>query len=194
MTATKRITRIGALFLLVVTIITSLMVPALAASTTSSRNCSGDSDGQTWRYVYVKTGDTSNSKKVTLTMTKGKLVGKMYGVYDTDKYSRYGAYEIKVCYWNGSSWVQEQNYDVYNKSSKTITMKKSNTYYRILVYSWNATTVFRSYFNNGIITTPGVTGDTADYYENCYWSTIPGCTAKPKSGCTMYTSTPTSKS
>lgn len=194
MTATKRITRIGAIFLLVIFLVSSMATMAMAASTVSSKNCSGDSDGQTWKYVYVKTGSTKASRQVTLTMTKGTLIGNLYGEFEDNGYSRYGSYEIKVCYWNGSKWVQEQNYDVYNKSSATITMNKTNKYYRILVYSWNATTVFKSYFNKGIITTLGITGDTADHYEDCYWSKIPKCTAKPKTGCTMYSSTPTSKS
>lgn len=192
MTTSKRMMRVGVIFMLVVMILASMTMPALAASTTSPRDCSGDKDGQTWKYVYVKTGKTSNSRKVTLTMTKGTIKGMMHNAYETAGFSRYGAYEIKVCYWDGSNWVLEQNYDVYNKSGATITMKKTNTYYRILVYSWNATTVFRSYINKKVIN-QNLKNDSGEYYENCYWSKIPGCTAKPKSGCTMYTSTPTSK-
>lgn len=190
MTATKRITRIGAIFLLVIFLVSSMATMAMAASKTTSRDCSGDCDGETWKYVYVKTGSTANSKKVTLTMKKGTISGKLYGFYDPVSFSRYGAYEIKVCYWNGSKWVQEQDYDVYNRSSKTVTMNRSNTYYRILVYSWRVSTVFKSYMNNNIINDPGLSGETGSHYENIIWTTSPKCTATPKEGCTMYTNNP----
>ena len=188
----KRLLRVSAVFLLLVTLFSTIATPAFAASTTSSRDCSGDKDGQTWKYIYVKTGSTTSSRQVALTMKKGAIYGRILGGTKTPEFDCYGSYEIKVCYWNGKNWVQEQQYDVYNKSGKTITMNKKNTYYRILVYSWNVNTVFKSYINKKVIN-QGLEGDHGDWYSNCCWSKIPKCTAKPKSGCTMYTSTPTSK-
>lgn len=192
MTATKRITRLGAIFLLVITMISILAPSALAASTTTKpKTTYGTTRGQSSAYIYVKTGSTAASRKVTLNMTKGTMKYSHLGQY-TESSSVYGAYEIKVSYWNGSKWVAEKNYDVYNKPSNKVPLAKKNTYYRIQIYSWNVNTVFKSYGKNDII--PDVHIPLlhiyVSQYENIYWSKIPTCTAKPGRGCTMYSSNP----
>lgn len=103
--------------------------------------------------------------------------------------SIYGSYEVTISYWNGSKWVEEDNFDIYNKSSKTLTFDRKNTYYKVQIYSWRTSTIMSSYLNKGVLSysiTRAIGGGTI----NPIWKTVPKCIAKPNSGCTMYNSNP----
>lgn len=192
----KTLTRLLALLLAIMSLTILLMTPVSAASTTSSYDCSGTSYGGVSKFFYVKTGTSSNSRKVTLTMTAGELWSDSEKMLAA-KMPVYGAYEVKIFYWNAKSqkWVMEQDYDVYNKSSATIELDKKNTYYKIQIYSWRSSTIYNSYWKNNVKCTDKYKfqshySSTVNLLGSPIWGKIPTCTAKPKSGCTMYTSNP----
>ena len=177
--------------LLVCACIVGLCAPtAFAASTTSSKSFTGSSRGGTSQYIYVKTNDTKSSKSVKLTFNKGKLTTSD----STDKLMKNciktaelrASYEIKISYWNGNTWKQETSYDVYNKDSKTVTLTKANTYYRIQVYQWRVSTTLTSYYNKYVWRY-----DTfSTYVEDPYWSKLPTFKVGSATRTTIYTSNP----
>lgn len=160
-----------------------------AASTTSSLKFTGSSRGGTSKYIYVKTKNTSLSKSVKLTFEKGtiKTTSDSGLMGSTAKsFKKYAAYEIKIYYWDGNSWEKENSYDVYNKSSNTVSLKKANTYYKIQVYQWRASTTLTSYKNKGVVSYS--TSNT--YVDDPYWSTLPTFKVGSASRATIYTSNP----
>lgn len=168
----------------------SLCAPtALAASTTTSKSFTGSSRGGTSQYIYVKTNDTKSSKSVTLTFYKGTLktssstdlLGSTAKSFDIR-----AAYEIKIFYWDGDSWEKETSYDVYNKSSKTVSLSRGNTYYKIQVYQWRASTTLTSYKNNGKVWY----STSSTYVSDPYWSKLPTFKVGSASRATIYTSNP----
>jgi len=179
--------RAVALMLALVTIF-SLSVTAFAAKV-SSYNCAGDKDGYVTKTFYVKTGSSSSSRKTTVTCGKGSMIPQNVSGMKDYTISIYGCYEVTLSYWNGSRWVEEDNFDIYNKSSRTITFDRKNTYYKVQIYSWKTSTIMSSYLNKGVLSysiTRAIGGGTI----NPIWKTVPKCTAKPGSGCTMYNSNP----
>jgi len=194
----KHIIRLVAFFLCLVSMVNIMAVSANAASSVSSVNCQYNSrSGGGSQFFYVKTGSTSNSRKITLTMGTGTISGVNFDNGKLGSAAVYGAYEIKVFYKNDKGgWTLEQDYDVYNKSNATITCNKKNTVYKIQVYFWRVSTTFASYWRNNIKTQtlckrfqarfPGASNN----WEQITWSTLPTCKATPKKGCTIYTSCP----
>ena len=207
MTATKRITRMGALVLLIIFLMSSMATMALAASKTASQEFINSAYGGRTSYVYVKTGNILTGRRVSMNMNAGTLTARTVGG-GTGSAEVYDSYTVTVSRWNGKSWVQEQKFDVYNASSKTITMKKANSYYRIAVYSWKVQTLFNSYFNKNVKTKGNVVNfrselgaapilvnrayDEAGDWCNWLWDNKdrPSVKLVPKSKCTMYTSNP----
>lgn len=190
----KRITRLIALLLCIMSVVTIFVMPVSAASV-PSYNCQYSSkSGGGSMYFYVKTGSSSSSRKIDLTMGTGTLYAVNWNTGKVGSASVYGAYEIKVFYKNSSgNWVLEQDYDVYNKSSDTITCKKTNTVYKIQVYFWRVGTTFNSYWNKNVTTKTlskkmqaRFAGSSASEWNEISWSTLPKCTAKPKSGYKLY--------
>jgi len=184
----KRVIRAIALVMVMVSILCAVPITASAAG---SYTVTGTTAGGFSKYYYVKTGTTAASKKVTFTMTYGAIENKK-NVLEAAAFV-YGAYEMKVSYWNASTkkWVQEADYDVYNKSSNSYTCKKANTYYRIQIYSWQVNTIFNSYWKNN------VTCQAGKRFRNVLKQSIsprwcpdalPKCTIK--SGGTLYSSNP----
>ncbi len=190
MATSKRLTSIIACLMLVVTIFSCIPFSAMAASTVKSVTHNGKEAGNFSTYIYVKTGSTSKSKKVDLKMTQGELFAK-YNRVANYKDEAYGAYEIKIRYWDGNKWVCEKKYDVYNEEDCTVTLKKSNTYYSIQVYHWAVKTVFTSYYNNKEISR--TLGWSVGNFKDIKWSTNTTYTATPQKGCTMYNGKPLSQ-
>ena len=143
----KSIKKIG-LLLIVCTLFVTVLSVVTSAKTYTGTTYGGKSD-----YIYVTT--TASNAKVPLTFTKGALntSKSMYDFYGkgTGNYEKnmYASYEVKVSYWDGSKYVLESNYDIYDKSSNTITLKKANKNYKIQIYQWKVGTTLTSYMNNG---------------------------------------------
>ncbi len=186
----KQVIKALSLFLVCVCFICLYAPSVLAASTTSSKSYTGSSGGGKSHYIYVKTNDTDKSKSVKLTFTKGELKTSdtndktWKGLVKSKKL--YASYEIKISYRSGSTWKQETSYDVYNKDTKTVTLKKSNTYYRIQVYQWRASTTLTSYYNNSIWRY----SSNSTYVDNPYWSTLPKFKVGSATRTTIYTGNP----
>ena len=154
----------------------------------SSISFTGHKTGGKSQYFYVKTDDTSKSKSVKLTLTKGTLrtcpeKDAMAPSFSKTK-SLYAAYEIKIFYYNEKTktWIKEDSYDVYNKSSKTVTFQKSNTYYKVQIYQWQASTTLTSYKNKGVWSYSTVSTQVS----NPYWSTLPKIKVSNASKCAIY--------
>lgn len=184
----KRFIRVLSLLLVCMCIISTLAPIAYAASG-SPITYTGSKYGGNSKYFYVKTKDTDSTKSVKLTLTKGKMktsdtVDSMMSGLVKEK-SLYAAYEIKIYYWNGKSWQKETSYDVYNSSYKTVTLKKSNTYYKIQIYQWKAATTLNSYHNKGVWNY-----NANVYVDNPYWSTLPKIKVDNAKKCTIYSSNP----
>jgi hypothetical protein len=186
----KRVIRVMSMLLICLCII-SMLAPVSYAATKSSITFTGSKYGGNSKYFYVKTNDTSSSKSVKLTLTKGTMTTSD----TTDSLMKnlvkskdlYAAYEIKIAYWDSKSktWKQETSYDVYNSSSKTVTLKKSNTYYRIQVYQWKASTTLTSYKNKGVWNY-----NSNVYVDSPYWSKLPKIKVSSATRCTIYDSNP----
>ena len=176
------------LVLALVTVL-SMAVTAFAATTVKSVNCAGDYDGGYSKYFYVKTGSTILSRQVSITCGKGDMLPKNISGWEDFTASIYGCYEVTVSYWNGSKWIEEDRFDIYNKSGKTITFNKKNTYYRVKVYSCRTSTIMSSYLNQGVCSVSislKIGGSTI----NPIWAKVPACKATPKLGCKMYSTCP----
>ena len=195
----KHISRLIALILCIISLTTIFVLPASAASSVSSVNCQYSSkSGGGSGYFYVKTGSTTKSRQVKLTMGTGTIYAIDWNAGTMKTASVYGSYEIKVFYKNSAGkWVLEQDYDVYNQSSATITCNKKNTTYKIQVYFWRASTTFNSYWNKNITTKTlsqkfqkRFPGSSASAYSEIQWTVLPSCTAKPSTGCTIYATCP----
>lgn len=186
----KPIIRTLALLLVCICFI-GIFAPAVqAAETTKNLPFTGSSNGGTSKYIYVKTDDTEKSKSVKLTFYKGTLDTTNDRAYrDAKMYKTFSvraAYEIKICYRSGKTWKQEDSYDVYNKPSKTVTLDQSNTYYRIQVYQWRASTTLTSYKKNGVVSY----STTRIFDQGPYWSKVPTFKVGSPSKVTIYTSNP----
>lgn len=185
----KHLIKALSLFLVCACFIGLCAPTAFAATTTSSKSFTGSSRGGTSHYIYVKTNDTTKSKSVKLTFNKGKLkttsstdlLGSTAKTFEIR-----AAYEIKIYYWNGKSWVKEDSYDAYNWSSDTIPLKKANTVYRIQVYQWRASTTLTSYKNKGKVSY----STSSTYVSDPYWSKIPTFKVGSASCAKIYTSNP----
>ena len=195
----KQIIRLVALCLCLVSLIPMSAVSASAATKVSSYDCSYSStSGGGSRFFYVKTGDTTKSRQITLSMGTGTISAFNSETSRMKTATVYGSYEIKVYYKDSNGkWVLEQDYDVYNKSSATITCKREETVYKIQIYSWRVSTIFNSYWNKNIKTKTLskkfqsiFEADSASEFVNHIWGIVPSCKAKPRSGCTMYNSCP----
>ena len=146
----KKTTRLLAWLLCVVSLVSVFAFPA-SAKKVEKYNCAGTKGGGVSRYFYVETGKTKSSRQIKLTMDRGYIQARDNGTYKSSMVQVYGAYEIKVFYKNSEGrWVLEQDYDVYNKGSATITCEKKNTTYKVQVYSWRVGTVFASYHKNNV--------------------------------------------
>ena len=160
-----------------------------AASTTSSKSFTGSEYGGTSKYIYVKTKDTVFKKSIKLTLSKGVLrtASDNYSLLNqyADDFKVPAAYEIKIYFWNGSNWMQESSYDVYNKTTNTVPLIRANTYYKIQVYQWRASTTLTSYINKGVVTPSrnAIIGDAN-------WSSLPKFKAGSATRAKIYTSNP----
>lgn len=190
----KKATRFLALLMCVVSLVSVFAFPA-SAKTVKTYNCAAGSGKSA--FFYVRTGTSSSSRKITLKMDRGYIQATNCSTYKSSMVMVYGAYEIKVFYKDSKgNWQLEQDYDVYNKSSATITCNKKSTDYRIQVYSWNVNTIFKSYHKNNVSARTGwgstkfakFFSDSANSYTKISWYSTPKCTASPNSGCTMYDS------
>lgn len=187
----KQLIRALSLLLVCVCFISICTPAVLAASTTSSKSFTGSKYGGTSSYIYVKTKNSSSSKSVKLTFNKGTLTttsetGLMASL--AKSFDKRAAYEIKIYYWDEDRWVKENSYDVYNKSSKTVTLNKKDTYYKIQVYQWRASTTLTSYKKNDVVSYS--TSNTAD--GSPYWSKLPTFKVSSPKKATIYTSNPLS--
>ncbi len=192
----KMLVRVLAMTLVIMTVF-SLGSVAFAAKVSSVSQTS-DADGDCRKTFYVKTNSSIFSKKLKMTMTKGTLGVKIFkssSVTADFVKSVPDSYEITIWYWNASTgkWVLEQNYDIYCKTSDTITLKKANTYYKILVDSYSAKTAVKSYVKSGKITWSAYTLGSFDGMFNehaYYWKATPKWTIKNSQNCTLYNSNP----
>lgn len=192
----KYIIKVLALILTIATIAAVFVVPVSAATATakSSIKFTGTSSGGFSQYFYVQTGTSTNSRKVSLKMGEGTMWSDTEELYAA-KMPVYGAYEIKIYYWNGSKWVKEQNYDIYNASSATITLQKKNTTYKVQIYNWRVSTIYTSYWNQNVKCTDGKKfqkhfSSSMNYYGAPKWGSLPTIKVTPKSGCKVYSSDP----
>lgn len=167
-----------------------LCIPAMAAET-SSISQKSDADGDCKKTFYVKTNSSILAKKLTMTMTKGNLAATYSGNSIGIGFNVPDSYEVTIWYWNASTkkWVQEDNYDIYCKTSATIKLKKANTYYKILVDSYGAATTVKSYMNKGKIAVLNdmINGSNAYTYK---WSKLPSWKIVNGANCTLYTTNP----
>lgn len=189
----KRFTRFLALIMAIIMCAGMFTMSVSAASATvsgkiSSKKYTTDFDGGTSHTFYIKTNDKNKTHSVKLSMTKGELSNKGY-----TSGKHYNSYTLDIDYWNGSTWVDVSKYDVYNKSSHTIScLSEENTVYRVKVWSWKVPTLWQSYFNKEII---------GDFYRaqqktfgsaSASWTTenkvaYPSFTVKSANRCTLYT-------
>ncbi len=159
------------------------------AMTASAKTYTGTKYGYHSDYIYVHTSE--ENAKIPLTFTKGKLESSMisydHGVEVLSHSTKiYASYEIKVYYWNGKQYVKETSYDVYDKASNTITLKRKNTDYKIQVYQWKVQTTFDSYVNKGKINK-----NFKKYsYDTAGWSTLPKFSTDTLKNCTIYNKNP----
>ena len=175
----KTLVRILAMMLVMMTVFT-VAVPALADISQKS-----DADGDCKKTFYVKTKNTILPKNLKMTMTKGDL--EVINTLGLKWKNQPDSYEITIWYWNAKTkkWVEEDNYDIYYKNSKIITLKKSNTYYKILVDSYGVNTTVKSYIKNmKIAPLEGLNG------AKFKWSKLPSWTIKNGANCTIYNSNP----
>ncbi len=98
---------------------------------------------------YVTTKDSTNNK-VKAQFAKGNLyISGHYG----ESWSCRGSYEVIVYFKNDAgNWQWESQYTCYNTSSKTITLKKANENYKIVIRAKDAMVVWNSYVKNDIVT------------------------------------------
>ena len=198
----KMLTRVLALALVLMAVF-GLYSSAFAAKVTSISQTS-DADGDCKLTFYVKTNGNIFSKKLTMSMTKGTLAVEAHSAGKTVNVNHYDAvfvgkvpdsYEITIWYWNAKTgkWVQEQNYDIWCKTSATIKLKKADTYYKIKVDSYGAKTTVKSYVNNGKLGWSDFTLGDFDTMFNAhlyFWKNAPAWTIKNGQNCTIYNSNP----
>lgn len=166
--------------------------------TASAKTFTGTKDGYHSDYIYVHT--TKENAKISLNFQKGKLntdetYYQHYGESSTKTYERYASYEIKVYYWNGKQYVKETSYDVYNKASNTITLKRKNTDYKIQVYQWKVKTTYDSYKKKGIVPhrltgTMGLSIGSGIADNDPFWIKLPKFSTGTLKNCTMYNRNP----
>ena len=156
---------------LVIMVFTLLV--AVLSVVTSAKTYTGSTYGGKSDYIYVKT--TAANAKIPLTFAKGALntSKSMYDFYGkgTGNYEKnmYASYEVKVSYWNGSKYILESNYDIYDKSSYTITLKQKNKDYKIQIYQWTVGTTLTSYINKGKYSF----SRSLYMIDNPFWRTLP---------------------
>ncbi len=190
----KVLVRVLVMALVLMTVFTLCSV-AFAAKVTSVSQTS-DADGDCKKTFYVKTNSNIFSKQLKMTMTKGILgVDILKKTATTFTKSVPDSYEITIWYWNAKTgkWVQEQNYDIYCKTSATIKLKKADTYYKILVDSYSAKTTVKSYVNNGKMDWSSYTlgGFNSMFNQHrYYWAVAPKWTIQNSQNCTLYNSNP----
>lgn len=182
-----------ALFLLVCILFISIFtLPA------SAKTYTGTQSGYHSDYIYVHTNKANAT--IPLTFTKGTInTSKQFCDYNmksaTNSYDRYASYEIKVYYWNGSQYVKETSYDVYNKASNTITLKRKNTDYKIQVYQWKVKTTYDSYKKNGIVPsryngTMNLSVGSGIKDDDPFWIKLPKFSTGTLKNCTIYSKNP----
>lgn len=173
---------------MLVSLVCTLFV-AIFTVTASAKTYTGTKYGYHSDYIYVHT--TKENAQIPLTFTKGNLESCMtsydVGVTTASLSSKiYASYEIKIYYWNGKQYVKETSYDVYNKASNTVTLKRKNADYKIQVYQWKAETTFDSYVNKGKIKI-----NLKRYIDGTAgWSTLPKFSTGTLKNCTMYSKNP----
>lgn len=165
------------------------------AEKVSSVSQTSTAKGDCKKTFYVKTNSNVFSKKLKMTMTKGQLAVDFADSLHDD--AELGprvpdGYELTIWYWNGSKWVEEQNYDVNRKTSATIKLKKANTYYKILVDSYSAKTTAKTYAKSGTIYWSEYTYGLYEEMDvhSFSWATRPKWTIKNSQNCTLYNSNP----
>lgn len=142
----KAVTRLLVLTLLLITLL-SLAAPALAANTKTYSGSAAPRFGKSVSF-YVTTDDSS-THKVKATFAKASLA--IAGNYCCS-WSRRGSYEAIVYFKNSAgNWQWESQTTCYNTGSKTLTLKKADTDYKIVIRAKDALVVWNSYVKNGII-------------------------------------------
>lgn len=164
----------------------------------SAKTYTGTKYGYHSDFIYVHT--TGENAQIPLTFTKGKLntdedFYKYYGESATISYDRYAAYEVKIYYWNGKEYVKETSYDVYNKASHTVTLKRKNTDYKIQIYQWRVKTTYDSYKKYGIVYkrltgTAGLSIGSGIKDDKPFWLKAPKFSTGSLKKCTMYSKNP----
>ena len=181
--------------MLVLMVVLAFGTTAMAAKV-SSMSQTSDANGDCKKTFYVKTNSSIFSKNLKMVMTKGTLGIKIFNNTETWFTKTVpDSYEVTIWYWNAKTgkWVQEQNYDVYCKTAATITLKKADTYYKILVDSFGTKTTVKSYVNNGKIGWSSYTlgSFSSEFNSHTYfWKVFPKWTITNAQNCTLYNSNP----
>ncbi|MBQ9921651.1 MAG: hypothetical protein IJO52_05660 [Clostridia bacterium] len=161
----KKISKISLVLLSFVFILT------LFTTMVSAKTYTGTKYGYKSDYIYVHTNKAN--AKIPLTFTKGMLnsaeITYSYNCPGYKEKSMYASYEVKISYWNGNNYVLESNYDIYNKASHTLTLKRKNTDYRIQIYQWRTETTLRSYINKNLFPFKW----TQNILDTPFWRTLP---------------------
>ena len=174
--------------IVLVSLVCMLLVGALAMLT-SAKTYTGTKYGYKSDYIYVHT--TKANATIPLTITKGTVHSSENAetyVNGTGSFSipMYASYEVKISRWNGSSYVQESNYDIYCKSSHTIKLSKANADYRIQIYQWRVKTTLDSYIRKGKVSF----NDKVYLRESPYWYKLPKFSTGTLKNCSMYSKNP----
>lgn len=157
----KKIFRLVLSLFLVCLVITSLVLPA-AAATISKATHTSNTYGKNVTIFYVKSKSTGTTT-LNYSCTKGSFVTKQGSLRSLNGY-----YEVLVYGKNSSGgWTYLSKTNIKNSASTTLSMK-GYTEYKVRVYSWNTTTI-GSYLG-------GVYNSS-----NAAWWSAPTCTFTAKS-------------
>ncbi len=173
-------------FALVLMICTLLV--AVLSVVTSAKTYTGTKYGYKSDYIYVHT--TKANATIPLTIAKGTVHtsenAESHNCGGSTSVPMYASYEVKISYWNGSSYVLESNYDIYCKSSHTIKLLKANADYKIQIYQWRVKTTLDSYIRKGKI----AFNDRVYLRESPFWYKLPKFSTGTLKNCSMYSKNP----
>lgn len=167
MTATKRITRIGAIFLLVIFLVSSMATMAMAAKVDKTKITSNDY-GKNTMIFYANTSKKTNNVQVKATNGSALLVKSN----QSSTGAKRGYWEVLIYGRNSTSdsWTYIKKVNITGSSTATLSMK-GYTQYKIRVYAWNTATIGK-YIGGS-------------YSSNAYWLGGPSCTFTAYKNCTL---------
>lgn len=190
----KILTRVLALALVLLTMF-AVCSEAFAAKVSSVSKTVGVNGDHKYTF-YVKTGKSLLPRTIKMTMTKGEIEATCGYTWTKDVYDYY---YVRISYWDADDkeWVVESSSDKRGTDSRTYTLKKKNTYYKIYVDTWTPRKVLIKYIDAGTLNWPSSIwgmGTYAANFENFTyrWNAdkLPKWTIKNGNDCTLYTHNP----